>query len=372
MKAEIYIELPSQPGAAPRLARWQNGRLEPLSAAALKATDRSNAVAFAPALSVARFRVPLAAKSESEARKVALYAIEDDLAQPVEDVHLTLSPRTTGSSHRDVFIVDQSILNGWKTTLTGLGLGHAAIIPEASLAFAPGSLHDFGDRILINGTDGVVAADATWPEAAVHELIEASGVQSTRHAPTDALATLVALHTANCGTALSGTGPGQGPHGAGEYSKRWRFAGLLAGIAAAIWIASVWTDTNSLNQSALRQEAAARANFRAQFPGAPEPTDIHSEVRRLSALQLTVPRAGFRVLTSALYQAIAASPTIRLMSLSYTDQEEALRVRVQFANRADEAAFRSRLEVAGWLAETESSADGASGIVSDMIVRVQP
>ena len=372
MKADIYIELPSMPDAEPKLSQWQGGRLEPLSIAALKARNWSNAIAFAPALSVARFRVPIAAKSDSEARKIALYAIEDELAQPVEDVHLTLGPRSTGTPERDVFIVDQALLKSWKDMLSGFGLGHATIIPEASLAFPPGSLHDFGDRILINGINGAVAADAAWPNEAIEELVQASGVQTTHRTPVNALATLAALHTAQPGTALYGSDSGHRHRDHQTVTKRWRLAASLAVVAAGLWITSIWIEAISLNQAAARQEAAARAMFRTQFPTAPDPTDIHIEVRRLSALQAAAPAAGFRARAAGLYQAISGSDTIRLVSLSYTDQDQALRARLRFANRADEAAFRTRLESAGWSLQTANSVDGPSGVDSEMIVMAQP
>ncbi|MEQ9505758.1 MAG: type II secretion system protein GspL [Hyphomonas sp.] len=372
MKSGIYIELPSRPDAEPKFARAHGGRLEALSASAVKTSDRANAVAFAPALSVARFRVPIAAKSESEARKVALYAIEDDLAQPVEDVHVTLAPRNAGAPYRDVFIVDQALLKSWKETLSALDLGHAVIIAEASLPFAPGSAHDFGDRILVNGSDGVVAADAGWPDEAIEEFVQAAGVPNSHRANVDALATLAALHAAHPGTALSGANGGQKSRGDQPGGKSWRFVASMAVIAAGLWIGSIWIETNSLRKTAAEYEAVARATFRTQFPAAPEPADIHTEAKRLAALQAGTPRAEFRALTTGLYQAITGSSTIRLVSLTYSAPEQALRARLQFANRPDEAAFRSRLESSGWSMETTGSVDGPSSVGSDIIMRAQP
>jgi general secretion pathway protein L len=371
MKAGIYIELPSQPNAEPKLARCHGGRLEPLSFATLKTSDRSNAVAFAPALSVARFSVPIAAKSESEARKIALFAIEDDLAQPVEDVHLTLGSRNPGSSARDVFIVDNLLLKSWMETLSGLGLSHAPIVPESSLTFEFAGLLDFGDRILMNGADGIIAADAAWPDEAILELAHACGIQSSDRTPANALDTLVALHAARPGTALSGTTGGHRNSGNPSASKRWRLAGSLTAFAATLWIASIWIETGKLNQTAAQNEVAAHAIFAAQYPNASKPADIHAEARRLAAHQAAAPSSGFRQLTAALYDAISGSDTIRLVSLSYDQQQNGLGAELRFANRPDEAAFRSRLENAGWSVETTNAVDSPSGIEASIIVRPQ-
>lgn len=372
MKADLYIELPADPGGPLRLARWRGGELETVQPARAGANSRTRAIAFAPALGVAKFRVSLAAKSESEARKTALYAIEDDLAQPVEDVYLTLGPKLRNEGTREVYVVDKALLRAWTEALSALNLSHATIIPESSLNLADATIYDFGDRLLLSRDGTTVVADTAWPEEAIRELISACGLGGARRTAGSALATLATLHSTSPGIPLNGA-EGDGPRRAGGKGlRRWLFAGVLALAAAGLWLVSVWTETSSLQQATARNEITARAAFRAQFPGAPEPADISAEVRRLSAGPGAAAPTSFRTLSAALYGALTDSPTVSLVSLSYVDTEAALRARMQFANRAEEAAFRSRLEAKGLIVETALLGETALAIDVNFIVRAAP
>jgi len=372
MKADIYVELPSVSGALPRLARRRGDQLEPLKADGFVAQRRPKVVAFAPALAVAKFRVSVTARSEQEARKAALYAVEDDLAQPVEDVYLALGPRARASSIRDVYIVDRKLLNGWLEFLGAAHLSSAEIVPESSLQFPDRTVMDFGDRLLVNGAHGLVAADADWPEGAKLALIQASGLDGADIRAADALQTLAGLHAKSPGISIAVADNGPGGRNRSGGARSWQVAGVLALAAAAIWVGSIWMETNRVHAAASRQEAEARAQYRAQFPGAPEPADIHAEVRRLSRQLVPASDDGFRPLTLALYAAIAGSDTIRLVRLTYSQADRALHARLQFANRADEAAFKSRLEGAGLEVSTDAVRDLAAGIEADLIVRARP
>ncbi len=372
MKADLYIELPSVPGGPLRLARWRGGEIEHVPLGRIAANARTKAIAFAPALCVAKFRVPIAAKSESEARKTALYAVEDDLAQPVEDVHLTLGPKGRNETARDVYIVDRSLMRAWTEALAALNLDHAAIIPENSLTLPIGALLDFGDRLLLSQEGSAVAADPAWPDEALRELISAYGLGHARRTPTNALETLIPLHASSPGIALGGAdGDGARRRGA-KGLGRWLFAGVLALAAGGLWLASIWFETNGLHQAAARNEAAARAAYRAQFPGAPEPADIGADVRRLSAQLAGASPASFRALSAALYRALPDSPSVRVVSLSYTASEVSIRARIQFSNRAEESAFRSALESSGFQAEAEAIRDLPTGVEANVIVRAAP
>jgi len=372
MKADLYIELPSAPDGQLRLARWRGGEIEHVPLGRVAANARAKAIAFAPALCVAKFRVPVAAKSESEARKAALYAVEDDLAQPVEDVHLTLGPKVRNEAARDVYIVDQRLMRTWTDALAALDLDHAPIIAENSLRLPQGAVLDFGDRLLLSHDGSAVAADPAWPDEALRELISACGLGNARRTQANALETLIPLQANAPGVALEGADGDAARRRAGKGLGSWLFAGALALTAAGLWLASVWFETNGLQQAADRNEAAARAAYRAQFPGAPEPADIGADVRRLSAQLAGGAPAGFRALSAALYGALPDSPSVRVISLTYTGSESALRTRIQFPNRAGEAAVRSSLEAAGFQVETDSITELPAGIEAGLIVRTAP
>lgn len=371
MNADIYIELPASADAAPRLAVRRGNALHPEDFDHFKAPGRPKAIAFAPALSVARFRAPVAAKSEAEARKAALYAIEDDLAQSVEDVHLLLGPKQSGTNARDIYVADKALLQHWTDRLQAIGLGHAEIVLEASLTLAPGTLFDFGDRLLMHGAGGILGADRAWPEDVLLEILRKADLSEANVTSANALETLAALEARAPGIRLTAA-VGAGGAGSGNAFRRWRLAGVLALAAAAIWIAGIQVEINGLLTTAREQEAAARAAYRQQFSGAPEPIDIHAEVRRLSAATSGAPSGDFPGLAAAIYEALAARPGAQLRQLQYTDSDASLRAAVRFTTAPEADAFRAALEVSGWSAQTETVTDLAAGTEAAFILRAAP
>jgi general secretion pathway protein L len=372
MSAEVYIELPATSGAPLRLARLRGGELEEASPTGLAPGSRTKAVAFAPALAVSRFRIPLPARNESEARKAALFALEDDLAQPVEEIAITLGPRPAAGAPRDVYVVDRALLTSWLTALDALGLSGCPIVPEASLPPAGAHVYRFEDRLLLAAADRTFGADASLPDDILRTLIDAAGLT---HAPVThaaALATLAQLHTAQAGITLDGPDgtPARRPgtHGA----RAWFTAAALALAVCVLWISTVWLDTRNLAAAAGAQDAAARQRFHALYPAAPDPADLHAEIRRQAQRAEAAPRTRFQPLAAAVYAALAGSDTIRLSRLSWSASDAALRADLHFAGRADEAAFHARLQAAGWASETAAATDTALGVDATVTVRAQP
>lgn len=368
MTAEIYIDLPASLDQFPRLSVRQGRTLQRLDFSGFKATGRPKAIAFAPGLSCTRFDVPVAAKSESEARRAALYAVEDDLAQSIEDVHVKLGPKQTGTPARGLYVVDKAILQHWTALLQSAGLGHAEIVPEVSLSIEPGTVYDFGDRLLMHGASGIVTADRSWPEGVLRAILEMENLSAANVTVADPLETLAILEARNPGIRLTeARGQKQG-----NSIGRWRFAGVLSILAAAVWTAALQFEISSLKATAGQQEAQARAAFRAQFPAAPEPADVHAEVRRLSAATSGNNASSFISLSSAVYEAIAERPGTQLRQLQYTDETGALRAVLRFPAEADAEAFRANLESAGWIAQTESLNLLTSGTEAVLILKAAP
>lgn len=371
MNAGIYIELPANTGSTPRLALRQGSALQPARFDGFRASGRPRAIAFAPALSVRSFRVPIAARSETEARKAALYAIEDELAQPVEDVHIILGPKQRGTPLRDVYVADKALVGHWTETLQAAGLGHAEIVAEISLPLAPGAVFDFGDRLLMHGKDGVTTADRAWPEDVLSNLLRTAGLEDAQVTMADALQTLAGLEAQSPGVRLTDA-RAAAEAGPGGLFRRWRLAAMLMLAAAAVWTAGLQAEINRIQTAARQQEAEARALYRRQFPAAPEPDDIHAEIRRLSAGAGPAPGAGFLDLSAAVYEALALSPGAELIRLSYTGAGDGLAAGVRFAAPSEAEAFRAALEAKGWQTELESPAGLAPGAEASVRVRAAP
>lgn len=367
MNPEIFVEIPADASEELRISRMRKNSLEPVSLNSFRGTPSVKAVAFAPALLVCRLHLPVPARSDAEARRAALYAVEDELAQPVEDVMLALGPKQSGSSEREAYIVDQVLLKSWRKKLEAAGLGHAPIVAENSLRSPNTAVWTFHDRVLMTRADRSFAFDAAMDENAVRGFIAAAGFSGAPIRQADSLATLAALHLETPGVVLDSNEAGRS-----EGLRSWQTAAALAGAGLLILALTLALETRVQLTAAQSAEQTARQLFRAQFPGVPEPEDIHTEVLRIAQTYGSGTSSGFQPMAAALFKAIAASDTVQLNSLSYSSAETALEANLQFAGVADEAAFRARLEPAGLRVETAEVTDTSDGVRGRFTLRSAP
>ena len=372
MKPDVYIELPSAPGAPVRIASRKDGGVHEITPETFKGNSQTKAVAFAPALAVARFQVPVAARSESEARRAALYALEDDIAQPIEEVHLTLAPRSGGDANRVVFVVDKSLFEHWANLLRGLGVGHAPIVPESSLQQAQPTVYKFEDRWLLAGPERVFGADGALPDEAVEALIDAAGLTGARVVHRGSFAFLSEAYQQHAGLTLANSGKSTETTREASGFGFWRLAASLALAAIVLWVGGLWIETSRLERSAALNDAAARTAYRAQFPGAPEPVDVHTDVRQQMERSITSGGGSFRAMASALYKAIAESDSVQLARMSFSQSDPGLQASLIFANRQSEQAFRTSLEASGLGVEVVSASDTPQGVQANIVLRARP
>lgn len=372
MKPDVYVELPSTPSAPARIATRKGGGIQEMAEGSFKGNSQAKVVAFAPALAVSRFRIPIAAKSESEARRAALYAIEDEIAQPVEDVHLTLGPRSRGGVIRDVYIVDKSLMENWSGILRGLGLGHAPIVPENSFQHTQPAIYKFENRWLLAGTETTFGADGDLPQEAIDALIEAAGLTGARTVHQSSLAYLTEAYQQDPGVALANTGKASEKQNAGSQGGLWRLAATLAAAALLLWAGSVWIETNRLERAAALNDSNARIAYRSQFPNAPEPIDVHADVRQQMEQLNSSGNGTFRALAAALYKAIAGSNSVQLAHLNYSASDPGLKARLLFLNREGEDAFRTSLDASGLDVEWVGAANTPQGVEANIILRARP
>lgn len=367
MTADVYVELPSDETGPIRISRIRKDTLDLLKPHEFRGTPGTKAVAFAPALLVSRFRVPVTAKSETEARRAALYALEDDLAQPVEEVTLVLGPRVAGSVERDVYIVDSDVLERWRRQLIEIGLGHAPIVAENSLRSSEQAVWNLANRVLMIRADECFAAETALGEDAVQGFIDAAGFSGAQMRSAEPLAVLSALHRDTPGVQLESS---RAQHTKGL--RAWQTTAALATAGLLIAAVTLMLETRAQEVAAQRAEDIARQMYRTQFGGAPEPADVHIEVRRIMQMHSTGNDAGFQSMASALFRVMSASDTVQLQHLSYSGAETVLMADLHFANAADEAAFRSRLEPAGLRADAAEVTDTPSGVQGRFTLRSTP
>ncbi|MFN7177972.1 type II secretion system protein GspL [Hyphomonas sp.] len=367
MSADVFVELAADDSGDARIGRMRKGVLEEIPVHAFHASPGMKAVAFAPALLMNRLRIPVPARSETEAHRSALYTIEDDLAQPIEEITLVLGPRQAGTSDRDAFVVDTALLQSWRARLEQIGLGQAVIVAESSLRSRTPAVWDFGDRVLLTRLEDSFVADKQLGDDTVRGFIAASGFSDAPVRKAGSLATLAELHLESPGVEIS-----SGKSAQMKGLRAWQTTAALAMAGLLIWTITLYLDTRAQESAAQRADQTARQMFRTQFAGVPEPADVHAEVRRIMQDSAPGSAADFQPMASALFKAISGSDTIQLSRLSYAAAEQSLQAELRFANTADEAAFRSRLVPAGLQVESAEVTDLPGDVQGRFVLRSVP
>lgn len=319
MKPVLYVALPSDDGDPLLVVEERGDRMEILSHGGPFPAG-SSCIAFAPATMVAHFHLALPARNDTEAARAALYAIEDEIAEPIEDVHLVLGPRTRGDSRRHVYAVNRAVLDAWLAQLSAAGLNPGRIIPEQCLFDAAEQQTGLGSSSILSAGERIFAVDADLPAEARGALgleTEPPGQPAGQHLIR--LAERAASRpTVNLRTSAFAPAKKQ------ETGYRsWRVAAGLAIAATSIWTGNVILETRNYNFAVRQMERQAGERYATLFPGAAIPADLDRATRDM--LTGTAPQGGFgfRDAAAYFYEVAAAAPGFRIIALTYQQDQKA-------------------------------------------------
>lgn len=338
MKSALYISLPAEAGGPLLVAEEKGNRIELLQHQGPFPANASS-VAFAPATVVSHFRVSLPARSDTDAAKAALYAIEDELAQPVEEVHIALGPRDKGKTERDVYVVDRNLLQSWFDQLAASGLYPERIVPENCLIDPDRDEMNLGSRVLKTHTGRIVGIDLTLPEAARGALDVPNEIDDQ---PEGSFLIRLAERyetrpTANLGSA----GSAGRPRDQIDAWKSWRVAAGVAIAAASVWIGTLVLETRNYNYTAGQYYRQATDRYVAMFPNSPVPADIDQATRQMLAQSGGVREAGFLSSSALMYEALARIDQAQIETLNYSDNQ--LIAQIAFRNEESVSAVMAFL-----------------------------
>lgn len=362
MKSILYVALPAQPDGTLQIAQERGDRLElvnhrgPFGAA--------DCIAFAPATGVGHFRAGVPARNEAEAVRAALYAIEDELAQPVEEVHLVLGPRLKDSAERDIYVVDHALMKSWLDLLSKAGLSPARILPVQSLYKDISHPVDMGDHTLLREGNRIIAVDAGLPAAAREALTGSSaeaplqdGIQIIRLAERSAAHPGVNLRT----------GPFVLPREKKQGVSAWRKAAGIGIAAVSVWTGTLILEARNYNYAAEQLSKRAAERYAAIFPAAAIPTDIDRATRDMLAVTATPDTIDFRTSTAALYEAIALNPNTYISALIFDGTSSRLTADIQAPSPETTAGVITFLQSRGF-SVSSTPTEQAPGISTTQII----
>ena len=367
MKSILYVSLPVHEGDPIQVAREQGDRLEILTHRGPFGT--ANCVAFAPATAVAHFRASVPARSETEALRAALYAIEDELAQPVEEVHLSLGPKVRACVERDIYVVDKSVMAGWLALLAKAGMSPETIIPEQSLFTDIEQAVDLGDRVIQRDGTRIVGIETTLPAGVLDALSVSSesesvknGLQLIRLAERSATRKGVNLRTGQFALEKSQK------QGAGA----WRKAAGIAVAAVSVWTGTLILEAHNYNFAIRQMNQHAAERYAGLFPGAAVPGDMERATRNMLAVTGTPDRLEFRTATAALYEAVALNPGVSISALTFSSPDNRLSARLNITSFESEGSIVAFLQSRGFQVNTAQLGENASALSTELTLEPIP
>lgn len=383
----IYTLLARALSAAPGYVKASNSGLSYVDKPLPAPGKIDDLVIFMPGSDIAIQSVPLPARTIAEARRAAAFAVEDDLAEPAEDIHVALGPKQSGKSVREVHVCKASLMQDWVDALDASGLGASTLVAETSvLADVPTAI-DLGDRILMSGEGTRYALDASLPDEALRafarlapsELTVVGKDLANRFGEASVAATvdqnpLIQL-AAQAESFPSLINLRQGPFSDRKAFKidltDWRIPLGLAATAAIAWIGAASVETWSHNRSSAYMEGEALRLYQAYFPAEQAPARPAAAV---SAKLSDQPAAELPLLpvAAALYEAVADVPDASITSFRYDAGTGRLNIGLSYGSYGDDLLMKAALEARSLSVNLGSSRANGGNVSGDMTVELQP
>lgn len=346
-----------------------------------------NLIVFVDGRDVLGLKVHLPTRNEKEALKAAPFAVEDEIAEAAENVHVALSnPDTDEPATRTINVVSQDIMVALTARISNLGFPEADLISAHSL-LPEGDCLIQGPDILL-GTIGhrTFALDSSIGTDLVRGLIETSsdiqiygdqlaaslGRPSTGDGMSDQSAFLIWLaerHMQGADAISLRQGEYQAKRPVDlKGIKQWRMVGALAAILGIGWFANTILQTNAMNARAVELNRLASEFATAGWP------ETNGDIPRALALSGATQGGGTSGLPSALttvsilYESLATVPGAELRSLRYDAARGQLSAIIAFEGFADADQLASAIQTRGLSATAGDARQSGGKVVGDLTI----
>ena len=357
----------------------------PLSLAAPRAAGR-HVVVLVPATDVLLAQPELPpAKAGAKLQQLVPYALEEQLAEDIEDLHFAVGRRQEESARVPVAVVARKLMDEWTLLLKANGLE-----PEALYAVSELLPHNPGQAVALLEEDSVVVrppsgAVATLPADALDEALEIalSGLEPGtpggrglilytgaaewhRHSATVEAArerfeaiqiqlltggplALFAqqLPTTTATNLLQGPYTPATTHPVGW--SAWRVAAILLAGFVGLHIVGKVAELSVLEHADRRLDASIEQVFHTAMPGQPDTYEARRQMeQRLAAARASQASGGFLLALQALVQAHRAAPEAVLEALTFSDGSLELKASAPSVESLDRLSRQLRQQ--GWQA----------------------
>lgn len=344
-----------------------------------------NLTVFLNGLDVLGLKATIPARNEGEARRAAPFAIEDDIAENVDQSHVALGPadKTSPGTARDLNIVSNSFLTETIRELSERGLPEAQIVaahsllPDGDILFgAPGLvLARLGDRSFAIdaslGRDVLISLTQDYPEAAIFgEQVAAALKRSATGAGAGSLDALL-TQLANWAEEGRGIGLRQGAFEARrpidlDGIGRWKFAGALAAVAALGWFTTLLLETQAMNTRANQLDELSSEFARVGWPETNGDVRLAMAAAGVSSGDDSKPFPSILDASAVIYDALAQIEGSELRTLRYDRARRQITATVAFQSFADVDRLTAILNTSGLSARSGDSRQSGTRVIGDL------
>ena len=374
----------------------------PLSLAAPRTAGRRICV-LVPGNDVLLTEPEVPAKSGTKVAQVVPYALEEQLAEDIDDLHFAIGRRAPDSSRTPVAVVARALLDEWLTLLKSSG-----IEPEAMYADSDLLPVNPGQSVALLEEDVVVVrppggSPVTLPADALDEALEIAQSAPDEGGAGRGLilytgpaewhqhsARVEALRERFDGIKIQLLSGGplalfaqQLPQGApinllqGTYAPTtsrtvgwpaWRVAVLLLAALVGLHVAGKAAELGVLKRNERKLDSSITDVFHSAMPGEQSTNDPRRRMeKRLADVQARSSAGGLLAALEALAQAHGSAPTSQLQALSFHDGILELQILAPDASTLDR--ITQTLKSNGWLATLTSGNVVSSGYQGRVQIR---
>ena len=340
------------------------------------------------------------AKNAAKLAQVIPFALEERVADEIENLHFAIGARSSETGRVQVAVVEHARINGWLAELRAAGLQPQAIYCESQLVPAmPGQLIALldGESLILRTAEGVPlimparSIRDAFEMALATQVSQVAGLEppplglllyvghddwqvrqpevealrerftgvKVQLLPSGALSVLAPAAASGDAVnllqgALAITSPMQ------RNWKAWRIAAALAGALLCLHLGARYFELTQLRKSEVALDASIEDAFRAAMPGQQNATNARRRVEaRLAEIHGGGGGGALLPALSAIANARSAAPSANIEGLTFRDGTIDLRITAPDAASLD--AIGQQLRSASWKADIlGGSANGDS------------
>lgn len=320
------------------------------------------------------FAVQLPTRKARWIDKALAYAVEELLAENVDDLHLARGELMEDGRHR-VVAVRRTLLADWIAGLEGLGCRVSAVHVDADLLPRDGlQLLLLGDRGLLGGGPEarLAFASANWPELASQcppprhahgSAAEAPEQVEDYHRLADPYRFLADGRVGALDLAQGDFAVQQGGEGLGRWKPVLALAGLLLALQVALTLGQAWYFERQGDAYA----EASRALYQELFPEDQRIVNLRAQFDQQLSLA-AAPSADFLRLLDQAAHAVASGTPVTIQQLEYDEQGGGLAMQVNAPDFAALEQFRQRLGESGQPVQLGSASRDSLGVSARVVI----